>query len=104
MYVNYVNLTVRESRFYQNESPMYGGASGSNHLILAGIDPQDGDPMKTRRFTIIVSRTISPSIPATPTGGAARWVVRYLRTAITGVTLGDLPAWDLVWEIVSASA
>ena len=46
MYVNHVNLTVTESQFYQNEAPLFGGAIGVNNPILAGTDPEDGDPIE----------------------------------------------------------
>lgn len=45
MYLNHVNLTVTESQFYQNEAPMYGGAISVNNPQLAGIDPEEGDPI-----------------------------------------------------------
>jgi predicted outer membrane repeat protein len=54
IYANHVNLTVTESQFYQNESPMYGGAIALNNPILAGIDPEDGDPMEPLQSSPVV--------------------------------------------------
>ncbi len=62
MYVNHVNLTVTASQFYQNESPMYGGAIGVNNPILAGIDPEDGDPIEQLQASPMVSDFMT-SIP-----------------------------------------
>jgi predicted outer membrane repeat protein len=62
MYVNHVNLTVSESQFYQNESPMYGGAIGINNPILAGIDPEDGDPIEQLQQSPFVADMLT-SIP-----------------------------------------
>ncbi len=52
--LNHVNLTVTESQFYQNEAPMYGGAISVNNPILAGIDPEEGDPMEPLQSSPIV--------------------------------------------------
>ncbi|MBC7876399.1 MAG: hypothetical protein H7Y59_04440 [Anaerolineales bacterium] len=46
MYTSHVNLTVTDSQFYQNEAPSFGGAIGVNNPVLAGIDPEDGDPIE----------------------------------------------------------
>lgn len=54
IYANHVNLTVTESQFYQNESPMYGGAIAINNPILAGIDPEDGDPIEQLQESPVV--------------------------------------------------
>lgn len=43
--LNHVNLTISRSQFYQNEAPMYGGAIAINNPILAGIDPEEEDPL-----------------------------------------------------------
>lgn len=55
MYVNHVNLTVTESQFYRNESPMYGGAISVNNPQLAGIDPEDGDPIEPLQESPMIS-------------------------------------------------
>jgi len=62
MYVNHVNLTVSESQFYQSELLMYGGAIGINNPILAGIDPEDGDPIEQLQESPVVSNMLT-SIP-----------------------------------------
>ena len=54
LYLNHVNLTLTESQFYQNESPMYGGAVAINNPILAGIDPEEGDPMEPLQSSPVV--------------------------------------------------
>lgn len=46
IYANHVNLSITDSQFYQNEAPAYGGAISVNNPQLAGIDPEDGDPME----------------------------------------------------------
>ena len=62
MYVNHVNLTVTRSQFYQNESPVFGGAIGVNNPILAGIDPEDGDPIEPLQESPVISDMFT-SIP-----------------------------------------
>lgn len=54
LYLNHVNLTLTESQFYENESPMYGGAIAINNPILAGIDPEEGDPMEPLQSSPVV--------------------------------------------------
>ena len=46
LYLSHVNLNISKSQFYQNESPMYGGAIAVNNPELAGIDPEEGDPIE----------------------------------------------------------
>lgn len=46
IYASHVNMQITRSQFYQNESPMYGGAIAVNNPILAGIDPEEGDPIE----------------------------------------------------------
>ncbi len=46
LYLSHVNLNISKSQFYQNESPMYGGAIAINNPELAGIDPEEGDPIE----------------------------------------------------------
>jgi len=62
MYVNHVNLTVTQSQFYQNEAPWLGGAIGVNNPILAGIDPEDGDPIEPLQESPVISDMFT-SIP-----------------------------------------
>jgi predicted outer membrane repeat protein len=46
LYLSHVNLDISRSQFYQNEAPMYGGAIAINNPELAGIDPEEGDPIE----------------------------------------------------------
>lgn len=62
MHVNHVNLTVTNSQFYGNESPMYGGAISINNPQLAGIDPEDGDPIEQLQESPMISDMLT-SIP-----------------------------------------
>ncbi len=62
IYANHVNLTVTDSQFYQNEAPRYGGAIIINNPILAGIDPEDGDPMEPLQQSPMVTDFLT-SIP-----------------------------------------
>jgi predicted outer membrane repeat protein len=62
MYLSHVNLTVTDSQFYQNESPMYGGAISINNPILAGIDPEEGDPIEQLQQSPVVMDFLT-SIP-----------------------------------------
>jgi predicted outer membrane repeat protein len=62
MDVNHVNLTVTESQFYGNESPMYGGAISVNNPQLAGTDPEDGDPIEPLQESPMISDMLT-SIP-----------------------------------------
>ena len=54
LYLDHVNFTVTGSQFYQNEAPMYGGAISVNNPILAGIDPEDGDPIEQLQQSPVV--------------------------------------------------
>ena len=54
IYANHVNLTVTGSQFYQNEAPMYGGAIAINNPVMAGIDPEDGDPIEQLQSSPVV--------------------------------------------------
>jgi predicted outer membrane repeat protein len=62
MYLNHVNLTVTDSQFYQNEAPMYGGAISVNNPQLAGIDPEDGDPIEQLQESPMIADMMT-SIP-----------------------------------------
>jgi predicted outer membrane repeat protein len=62
IYASHVNLTINESQFYQNESPMYGGAIAINNPELAGIDPEEGDPIEQLEASPYVSGMLT-SIP-----------------------------------------
>jgi predicted outer membrane repeat protein len=62
LYLDHVNLSATGSQFYKNEAPMYGGAISINNPILAGIDPEDGDPMEPLKSSPVVSDMLT-SIP-----------------------------------------
>ncbi len=62
LYLDHVNLTITKSQFYQNESPMYGGAIAVNNPILAGIDPEEGDPIEQLQQSPFTSDMLT-SIP-----------------------------------------
>lgn len=62
MDLNHVNLTITGSQFYRNESPGYGGAIAVNNPVLAGIDPEEGDPMEPLLDSPIVTDFLT-SIP-----------------------------------------
>ena len=59
---SHVDLNITESQFYQNESPLYGGAVAVNDPILAGTDPEDGDPIKQIQQSPMTSDMLT-SIP-----------------------------------------
>ncbi|HUG33302.1 MAG TPA: hypothetical protein VMJ90_00930 [Anaerolineales bacterium] len=62
MYASHVELMITGSQFYQNESPMYGGAIGINNPELAGIDPEEGDPIQPLLSSPVVTDFLT-SIP-----------------------------------------
>jgi predicted outer membrane repeat protein len=62
IYANHVNLQITESQFYQNESPMYGGAIALNNPELAGTDEEEGDPIEQLEQNPYVSGMLT-SIP-----------------------------------------
>lgn len=62
IFAEHVNLTITESQFYQNESPMYGGAVAASDPILAGTDPEDGNPIDQIQQSPYVSGMLT-SIP-----------------------------------------
>lgn len=62
IYANHVNLQITESQFYQNESPMYGGAIAINNPELAGTDEEEGDPIEQLEQNPYVSGMLT-SIP-----------------------------------------
>lgn len=47
VYATNVNLNVTRSQFYQNQSEVYGGAFSIQNPILAGIDPEDENPLES---------------------------------------------------------
>jgi len=62
IYANHVNITITDSQFYQNESPLYGGAVAINNPELAGIDPEEGDPIEQLQSSPVISDMLT-SIP-----------------------------------------
>ncbi|MBE0670680.1 MAG: hypothetical protein IH588_08840 [Anaerolineales bacterium] len=62
VYATNVNLNVTRSQFYQNQSGYYGGAFSIQNPILAGIDPEEENPLDNMdQVPMIVS--LMTSIP-----------------------------------------
>lgn len=62
MYASHVELTITGCQFYQNETPAYGGGIGINNPELAGIDPEEGDPIQPLLSSPVVTDFLT-SIP-----------------------------------------
>jgi hypothetical protein len=63
LYLLHVNANIAGSQFYQNEAPSYGGAIAVSNPELAGIDPEDGDPIEEINQASPVVTDMLTSIP-----------------------------------------
>lgn len=62
VYATNINLNVTRSQFYKNQTDGYGGAFSIQNPILAGIDPEDENPLESMDQVPMITQMMT-SIP-----------------------------------------